>query len=177
MRNKGLVILITISVVFSLFFIIGFLLPGTFTSEQKVSMDTHFSHIYPLLEDLETWENWSAWNKSKDSTLHIFYPGKTKGEGAIQQWNGEIAGKGKLTLTECVPEEGIRYKLNFDDRLDMNGRIYYADTTANRTDLMWTMTGDLGMNPIFRYFGLLMDGMIAPDLKEGLDKLKIKVEK
>ena len=36
--------------------------------------------------------------------------------------------------------------------------------------------GDLGSNPINRYFGLIMDRMMGPDFEEGLNTLKGKVE-
>lgn len=33
-------------------------------------------------------------------------------------------------------------------------------------------TPDLGANPLARYFGLWMDGMVGPDFEEGLGRLK-----
>jgi hypothetical protein len=34
----------------------------------------------------------------------------------------------------------------------------------------------LGWSPINRYFGLMMDGMMGPDLEKGLTNLKDRVE-
>lgn len=172
MQNKGLKVLLGISIFFSLIFVAGFLLPDTFRAKQKATIPAHYSQVYPYLENLETWQNWTAWSKRKDPSLQIRFPSKTVGEGATQAWQGEVMGKGSLTLTECVPVEGIRYKMNFEDKLQMTGRIHFADTSATQTQLIWTTVGDLGDNPIFRYFGLLMPGMIAPDLQEGLEGLK-----
>ena len=174
--KKGYYILIGMSVFFSLFFVIGFLLPSTFSVQRSITIQVHHSQIYPYLEQLDTWQNWTAWSKSKDPTLVFTFSEKTSGEGASQSWKGETFGTGSLTLTECVPEEGVRYKMNLQDRLAMNGRIHFADTSATHTQVVWSKKGDLGGNPIFRYFGLLIGGMVAPDLEEGLGNLKGEVE-
>lgn len=36
----------------------------------------------------------------------------------------------------------------------------------------WGFDTDLGMNPIARYFGLVMDSMLGADYEKGLAKLK-----
>ena len=36
--------------------------------------------------------------------------------------------------------------------------------------------GDLGMNPLSRWFGLFLDGIIGPDFEKGLAKMKRIVE-
>jgi hypothetical protein len=40
----------------------------------------------------------------------------------------------------------------------------------------WSNEGDLGANPINRYFGLMMDRMMGPDFEEGLNNLKRTIE-
>ena len=40
----------------------------------------------------------------------------------------------------------------------------------------WFNQGDLGWNPVSRYFGLLMDKMMGPDFEEGLENLRRKAE-
>ncbi len=37
---------------------------------------------------------------------------------------------------------------------------------------MWTSGGDLGFNPMHRWFGLFMDKFIGPDFERGLVKLQ-----
>jgi hypothetical protein len=36
----------------------------------------------------------------------------------------------------------------------------------------WLDAGDLGMNPLFRWFGLFIEHMIGPDFEKGLANLK-----
>jgi len=36
----------------------------------------------------------------------------------------------------------------------------------------WGFHNDIGFNPIGRFFGLMMDGMLGPDYEDGLARLK-----
>ena len=47
---------------------------------------------------------------------------------------------------------------------------------GENTKVTWSNEGDLGANPINRYFGLMMDRMMGPDFEEGLNNLKRAVE-
>ena len=40
----------------------------------------------------------------------------------------------------------------------------------------WHNEGPLGMNPVARYYGLLMNKMMGPDFETGLHNLKVRVE-
>ena len=46
------------------------------------------------------------------------------------------------------------------------------EQAGDRIKVTWSNEGDLGGNPVNRYFGLMMDKMIGPDFEEGLAKLK-----
>ena len=44
------------------------------------------------------------------------------------------------------------------------------------TKVTWGLDTDLGFNPIARYFGMMMDGMVGPDYEKGLARLKAVAE-
>ena len=48
---------------------------------------------------------------------------------------------------------------------------------ANSTRLIWADAGDLGMNPMNRWFGLFLDKFIGTDFERGLANLKKLLEK
>jgi hypothetical protein len=57
-----------------------------------------------------------------------------------------------------------------------NGTIeLVAEGSAQK--VVWTDQGDLGMNPVFRWFGLFIEKIIAPDFERGLANIKKLVEK
>ncbi len=48
---------------------------------------------------------------------------------------------------------------------------------GNGTRVTWTNEGDMGGNPVNRYFGLMMDRLVGPDFEAGLANLKGLAEK
>jgi carbon monoxide dehydrogenase subunit G len=44
------------------------------------------------------------------------------------------------------------------------------------TQVTWTFETELGMNPIKRYFGLMLDRLLGADYEAGLTALKALVE-
>lgn len=165
--------LIGLSIVFSLFLAGGFLLSDTYEVKRDILVDAPFQEIYPYLSDLKKWEDWSAWSKKEDPTLQIRYEGSETGQGAKQIWKGEQMGDGELLLTESNIGDGIYYVMKMNDgNVQMQGSIVFRPTSPEQTKVVWTVSGELGSNPIFRYFGLLMDDMIANDVERGLANLK-----
>gem|GEM_PF-2208002 len=43
--------------------------------------------------------------------------------------------------------------------------------------MSWSNEGDFDNNPVFRYFGLMMDKMVGPDAEESLASRKTLIEK
>jgi hypothetical protein len=72
------------------------------------------------------------------------------------------------------PTEGITYNFAFEKRPSTGGIKFLPGPDS--THVTWYADGDMGFNPINRYFGLFMDGFIGPDLAKGLANLKKKVE-
>ena len=49
---------------------------------------------------------------------------------------------------------------------------YLIDADGGGSILTWTLETDMGGNPVARYVGLMMDGMIGPAYEQGLNNLK-----
>ncbi|VAW34804.1 hypothetical protein MNBD_GAMMA01-1167, partial [hydrothermal vent metagenome] len=50
------------------------------------------------------------------------------------------------------------------------------DSKDNGTKVSWVFENDFGYNIFYRYFGLVLEDMIAPDYEKGLQNLKRYVE-
>ncbi len=71
----------------------------------------------------------------------------------------------------------VVYQLEFPDMgMSSTGSVELA-ADAGGTKVFWVDAGDLGMNPMNRWFGLFLDGMIGPDFEKGLSNIKKIVEK
>ncbi len=170
--------LIVVSIAFSLFLVGGFLLPSHYQAEKELVMEAAFEDIYPYLTDLKKWNDWTAWSKKEDPSLEIRYEGNETGAGSKQIWKGNKMGDGELMLTESNPGDGVYYVMKMNEgNVEMKGSIVFRPVNPTRTKVLWNMGGELGNNPIFRYFGLLMENMVEKDLELGLKNLKEIVEK
>ena len=58
---------------------------------------------------------------------------------------------------------------------DVQVRVSAPDGSGTR--VTWTNEGDMGANPVNRYFGLMMDSMVGPDFEAGLKNLKALAER
>jgi hypothetical protein len=46
------------------------------------------------------------------------------------------------------------------------------EPAAAGVKVVWVDAGELGMNPVHRWFGLFLDRIIGPDFERGLNNLK-----
>ena len=152
-------------------------MPDHYEVQRDIVVDTSFEAIYPYLSDLKKWDSWTAWSKKEDPSLQVRYEGSETGQGAKQIWTGEKMGDGELMITESNPGDGVYYVMSMNEgNVKMKGKIVFRPQDPTHTKVLWEVSGELGSNPIFRYFGLLMENMLANDLEKGLENLKDLVE-
>jgi len=157
-----------------LFLVIGLCLPRRFHVERTLIIEAPPEAIYPVVTRLREWPTWTAWTKERYPDMKIEFSGPEEGIGAKQSWEGESSGRGSIEITKANPEEGIAYAFSYDGNRSTGGiGLFPGPDCALVT---WYADGDLGMNPIARYFGRLMDSYMGPDFERGLINLKKKVE-
>jgi len=168
-------ILIGLGIAVLAFVAVGFALPGEYRVARSVVVEAPPEAVFPLVNDLNQWSSWTIWS-ARDPAMKIDIAGGGEGEGASQSWHSESQGSGELTITRSVVNESITYSLHFpefDSR--STGRIVLEPVTGG-TRVTWSDEGDLGSNPMMRWFGLFMDSMIGGDFEAGLARLKAHVE-
>lgn len=156
---------------------IGLLLPKTYRVERSVVVKAEPHDVYAQVNTLKKWPEWTAWTMKKYPDMQIEFKGPEAGEGAEYYWTGKSTGKGNLKLTKSDPAKGVEYRLDFEDgKYVSDGSIFYEPAGAGEVKVTWVNSGDLGWNPVNRYFGLMMDRFMGPDFEEGLGNLKQRVE-
>jgi effector-binding domain-containing protein len=152
--------------------IVAFLLPKTYKVERTILIKSNPDVIYGLTSNFQQWHLWVAWTKEVDSTAVFEMTGEAAKVGTSWAWNGKILGNGEMILTELLPGQLIGYDLAFDHgKYRSKGKII-IENQGDSIKVSWLDEGDLGYNPIDRYFGLFMDMMMGPDFEKGLAKLK-----
>ena len=155
---------------------IGLVLPSTFKVQRSVDIAATAERIYPLIVDPREWKKWSAWN-ARDPAMKIAYSGPGSGSGAKWAWESASEGTGEMTFTSVVPNQRVDYALYFPDFQMRSAGEIKLEPVARGTRVTWTNQGDVGANPINRYFAQVMDRLVGPDFEEGLKNLKALAER
>src|SRR5438876_7615912 len=165
---------ISVAVFALLLIAIGFCLPRKFHVERSLFINGQPESIYAVVTKLREWPTWTAWTMERYPDMKIEFSGPEEGVGARQSWEGKSSGRGSIEITTADPQEGIRYAFSFDGNPSTGGIGFFPGPDS--TLVAWYADGDLGMNPVARYFGLQMDRFMGPDFEQGLINLKKKVE-
>ena len=155
--------------------LVGFVLPRSYRVERSVVINARPDAILAEVADLRAWKNWGAWQE-RDPQMKLSYSGKTTGVGAWSSWESAKEGNGKMTITEVAPAK-ITYHLEFPDMGTQSTGSVELVASGAAQQVIWLDQGDLGMNPLNRWFGLFIDKLIGPDFERGLANLKRRVEK
>lgn len=155
---------------------IGFVLPSRFKVERSMEIAAPPAKVYPLLASPAAWKDWSVWNR-RDPAMKLDYGGPASGAGARWRWQSATEGNGEMEFTDAVPDKRIGYRLSFPDFGMQSTGALTLEPTATGVRVRWSNEGDMGGNPVNRWFGLFMDKMVGPDFEAGLANLKQLAEK
>ena len=165
----GLAVLVLLLVV------VAFLLPRQYRVERSVVINAKPDAVLAQVAVLPAWKGWSAWHQ-RDPQMKLAYSPQTTGVGAWSSWESKKEGNGKMTITELTATK-VTYHLEFPDvGMQSTGSMEVVPESGG-VRLVWADTGDLGMNPMNRWFGLFLDKFIGTDFQTGLANLKKLLEK
>lgn len=155
-----------------LLLVISFFLPSKVTVSRSALINAPVPIVFKQVNMLQNWEKWSPWHKI-DPAMLLSYEGPDEGKGARYNWFSKHpqVGNGALTITDSSPFKRIDTRMEFEGQNDGIG-YYLFEETPKGTKVIWVMEADLGSNPVGKYFGLMIDGMIGPDFEQGLENLR-----
>ena len=155
--------------------VVAFFLPRQYQVQRAIVIRATADTIMEQTAVLRQWKSWSAWHE-RDPKMKLAYSEQTTGVGAWVSWESKNEGNGKMTITEQTPTK-LLYALEFPDYgMKSNGTMEARPESAG-TRLTWSDEGDLGMNPMNRWFGLFLDKFIGTDFDRSLANLKKLIEK
>ncbi len=149
---------------------IAYLIPSHVRVERSIEISAPAEQVFANVNDLKKWQAWSPWYAAEPDAKYD-YSGADSGVGAKVAWDGEEVGKGTQVITASEPNKRIETELDFLEQGKATSSWEFEESNGV-TKVTWGFDTDLGMNPIFRYFGLMMDSMLGPDYEKGLAKLK-----
>ncbi len=155
--------------------VVAFFFPREYRIERSVLIKAKPEVVHAQLADMRAWKAWSAWHE-RDPGMKNTYSDQQAVVGAWSAWESKTEGNGKSTLTEVTPTK-IVYALEFPDMGMQSTGMFELAPQADGVKVVWSDAGDLGMNPMSRWFGLFLDKLVGPDFDAGLAKLKRNLEK
>ncbi len=155
--------------------LVAFFLPRQYRVERSLVINAKPDAVLTQVATLRAWKAWSAWNL-RDPNMKLTYSDATTGVGAWSQWESKNEGNGKMTITEQTPTK-VTYRLEFPDYGMQSVGTFELKPEGSAVRVVWADAGDLGMNPMNRWFGLFLDKFIGTDFGTGLANLKKLVEK
>jgi len=143
--------------------------------ERSTVVNAPPAKIYPLIAAPKEWVRWTVWNE-REPGMKTTFSGPPSGQGAKWEWEGKD-GKGNMEFTAAEPDKSITYRLGFVEMNMFSTGALTLTPQGNNTRVSWTNEGDMGRNPMMRWFAPFMDKMMGPDFEGGLAKLKALAEK
>ena len=155
---------------------IAFTLPSQFNVARSATINAPAEKIYPLIATTGQWKNWSVWNQ-RDPNMKIDYAGPQSGLGAKWSWESKCEGSGEMEFISAEPKKLLGYRLLFKDFNTTSTGTLTLEPDSASTKVTWSFVGEAGNNPMMRYMGLMMDGIIGKDFVAGLANLKALAER
>jgi len=147
--------------------------PDEFVVQRSTPIAASPEKIFPHVNELKKWDAWSPWAKI-DPNCKMTYIGPPAGVDASYSWAGNNkVGEGRLTVTESLPSNLIRLRLEFLKPFKATNPAEFKFTPeGGQTFVTWSMSGK--NNFFFKVFGLFMDcdTMVGKDFEKGLASLK-----
>ncbi len=151
--------------------LLSFALPGGYKVERSIAINAPMEAVYPLVYDPKAWARWGVWNR-RDPAMKMTYSGAPAGVGARWSWQSASEGGGRMEITAADFNKHVAYTIAFDDFDGVfSGRLEFAPV-GKGVRVNWIAEGDVGPNPLMRYFALVMDRMLGPDFEGSLTNLK-----
>jgi hypothetical protein len=162
--------------------IVSLFLPSKYRVERRVTISAKPGAVFPYINTLKRWPEWTAWTVANYPGMKIgfdYFAGPEAGVGASYIWEDKSTkhtGPGTLKITSSKPDKGISYDLDFENRTYVSKGVITLEPSGEAVTVIWSNEGNLGWNPVSRFFGLFMDKMMGPDFEEELRNLQKRVE-
>ncbi len=154
----------------------SYLLPGKAEVSRSVTINAPAAAIFPFVNSMQATEKWSPW-LARDPETKLAYSGPEAGVGNTLSWSSEHpqVGSGSQEIIESVENQFVRTALDFGSMGTANAS-FTLQPEGDQTEISWGFESDLGMNPMSRWMGLMMDERVGGDYERGLSNLKELVE-
>lgn len=151
----------------------AFFLPSTYSVDNSITIGAKAEDVFPYVSDLRRWQTWNAW-MIKNAGLEFKFSEVSDEVGSSYVWR-EDRGAGIMRLVDKEKPDSLKFALAYESQ-PANEILFTFEQLQDSTRVTWSMSGDVGGNPISKLFILFANNIIGKDQKEGLQRLKELVE-
>ena len=149
--------------------------------QRSIEINRDKAAIFDVINSLNNFNKWSPWFQDDINAKYVL-SGAKEGVGSKLSWQGNNkVGNGSNEIIESELNTYVKSRFYFGKS---DYPAYSTLTLEENTDsansqsttVIWTFENDFGYNIFYRYFGFVLEDMIAPAYEKGLDNLKNHVE-
>lgn len=170
------IILIAIAVLIAIPLIGALFVGKEYKIEREITVNRPETFVFDYVKHIKNQDKYSVWNMA-DPNMKQEFKGTDGTVGFVNSWNGnDDVGEGEQEITAIKEGERIDMQLRFKRPMESTTNAFMATepVNANSTKVKWGMYGESSYPMNFMNF--MMDGMLGPDLEEGLQNLKKNLE-
>ena len=159
------------------FLVVVAMQPSEYAVSRTTTVAAPASSVFPLVNELKSWEKWSPWEKV-DPAMKRSFEGPASGVGAAYGWVGNSdVGEGKMTITESKPSELVRLRLEFYKPMPGESDVQISfKPEGSGTAVTWAMSGKNNFVSKAICMFMNMDKMVGGQFEKGLADLKSAAE-
>lgn len=176
LKKIGLVLLLLVI----LMLIVAIFIKKDYAVERSIVINKPTPEVFNYVKYLKNQSNYSVWSKA-DPNSKMEFTGTDGTVGFISAWDSEVenVGKGEQEIIKITEGSRIDMELRFKVPFEATDYAYMTTEPAgdSTTTVKWGFNGkmDYPMNLMLLFMD--MEAMLGKDLGDGLENLKVVLEK
>ncbi len=165
-------------IVFAL--IVALFLPKKYNIEREITINLPKDSVFKYIKYVKNQDNFSVWNR-KDPKMVKNFSGTDGTVGFVYLWNSQDknVGVGEQEIKKIIEGERIDFELRFKVPFEATNRAYMTTEAIaiNQTKVKWGFNGKMAYPMNLMLVFVNMEEILEKDLQDGLNDLKIVLEK
>jgi hypothetical protein len=174
------ILLIILFAIVALVLLIALFISKSYKVEKSIVIHASKDSVFNYIKHLKNQNDYSVWSKM-DPNWKTSFSGVDGTVGFVSAWESEVknVGSGSQTITKIVEGDSIVTKLKFIKPFKAENDTYLTVSAvdAANTKVSWAFAGSYPypMNIMKLIFNL--EKMIGKDFEQGLENMKVIIEK
>lgn len=148
--------------------------------KREITINRSKEIVFDYVKLLKNQDNFSVWAQM-DPNMKKEFRGTDGTVGFVSSWDSENenVGKGEQEIKKIVDGERIDFELRFYEPFEATDNAYITAESLNDsiTKVVWGFDGSFAYPMNLMLLFMDMNEMVGKDLREGLDNLKVVLEK